>query len=264
MAEELQDPMAQYQEPVAETSESDVGGLPTAKEESAVAMENFQFTDEQVEKYFKNGKLQGRFDNIEGVLNTLKSVEDKYANVMREQKAPAAPTVDINEVAKPLIDKFIENGMNLTPEIEAEAVEKGIDIRDVKLAAIDIREQVAKSHAIVGGADEYNAMLAWGRDNLDDTKKMEFDKGLKSGMGEYAIKGLYADYKASLNDTSTPSPRISGDTNNTPTHGGYNSQAEIMKDKAYLNTMQGRNDRAAQSAHQARLARTSDSVVFGR
>lgn len=264
MAEELQDPMAQYQEPVADTVvEDDAGGLPSVKEESAIAMENFQFTEEQVAKYFKNGKLQGRFDNIEGVLNTLKSVEDKYANVVREQKS-ATQTVDINAVAEPLIAQFIENGMELTPEIISEAESKGIDIRDVKLAAIDIREQVAKAHAIVGGADEYNAMLEWGRTNLDDAKKAEFDKGLKSGMGEYAIKGLYADYKASLSETSTPTQRISGDTNNAPSTGGYTSQAEIMRDKAYLNTMAGRNDSAAQKAHQARLARTPDNVIFGR
>jgi hypothetical protein len=264
MAEELQDPMAQYQEPVAETVvKDDAGGLPSVKEESAIALENFQFTEEQVAKYFKNGKLQGRFDNIEGVLNTLKSVEDKYANAVREQKS-SATKVDMNEVAQPLIEKFMADNMELTPELIAEAESKGIDIRDVKLAAIDIREQVAKSHAIVGGADEYNAMLEWGRTNLDDTKKAEFDKGLKSGMGEYAIKGLYAEYKASLSDSSTPTQRISGDTNNAPSTGGYTSQLEIMKDKAYLNTMQGRNDRAAQAAHQARLARTPDHVVFGR
>jgi hypothetical protein len=97
MAEELQDPMAQYQEPVAEAVvEDDAGGLPSVKEESAIALENFQFTEEQVAKYFKNGKLQGRFDNIEGVLNTLKSVEDKYANAVREQKS-SATKVDMNE-----------------------------------------------------------------------------------------------------------------------------------------------------------------------
>jgi hypothetical protein len=107
-------------------------------------------------------------------------------------------------------------------------------------------------------------MLEWGRTNLDEAKKVEFDKGLKSGMGEYAIKGLYADYKASLSESSVPTQRISGDTNNAPSTGGYASQAEIMKDKAYLNTMSGRNDRAAQAAHQARLARTSDQVIFGR
>jgi len=28
--------------------------------------------------------------------------------------------------------------------------------------------------------------------------------------------------------------------------------------------MQGRNDRAAQTAHQSRLARTSDGVIYGR
>jgi len=264
MAEELQDPMAQYQEPVVdEVSEDSAGGLPSIKDESAIQMENFNFTDEQVAKHFKNGKLQGRFDNIEGVLNTLKSVEDKYANVMREQKSPTT-TVDMSAVAEPLIAQFIDNGMELTPELLAEAESKGVDIRDIKLAAIDIREQVAKSHAIVGGADEYNAMIEWGRTNLDESKKTEFDKGLKSGMGEYAIKGLYADYKASLSESSTPTQRISGDTNNTPSTGGYNSQAEIMKDKAYLNTMQGRNDRAAQTAHQARLARTSDGVIYGR
>lgn len=266
MAEELLDPMAQYQEPEV-IPEGDTGGLPSVQEENAVALENFQFTDEQVAKYFKNGKLQGRFDNIEGVLNTLKSVEDKYSNLVREQKAQAnaEPTIPAEEVVAPLIDKFIANGMELTDEILAEAQEKGLDVRDVKLTAIEIKEQVAKAHAVVGGAEEYNAMIEWGKTNLTDAQKSEFDKGLKTSMSAYAIKGLYADYKAATSGNQEQSfNRLSGETANAPSTGGYNSQAEIMKDRAYLNTPAGQRDKGAQMAHKAKLDRTPEYILYGR
>lgn len=256
----------------------DGGNLPSSVEESQLNLEGFTVNDEIMSKYFKNGKLMGRFDKLEDFIAANKSVEDKYSSLMRDikngkyqevhQDTNTQTKVDeatLYEVATPLAQKFVEGGMELTDDIIAEATAKGLDIRDVKLAAIELKEQVQKAYSLVGGQEEYNAMLSWAKDSLNDSQKKAFDTDLKKGMGEWAIKGLYSEYsKAKSSDGSAQEQRIMGDSNAPVSQRGYASQAEMMKDRAYLNSPKGRNDTAAWSLHQARLAKTSDAIVYGR
>lgn len=252
----------------------DGGGLPSAVEEQEASLEGFKITDELQQKYFKNGKFFGRFDNLEGMANALKSVEDKYANVMRKINSQPEPTqateqsepVDVATTVKPLMDEFVSNGMELTDELLQKAVEQGFDVRDVKLAAIEMKEKVSHAYSLVGGKDEYEAMLAWGNANLSEKQKIAFDKDLASNAGEWAIKGLYAEYKSKSQSQSTQEQpqRIMGDGSTSAGIRPYATQQEILRDKAYLNSPKGKSDLKALETYNKRMAKTPDSVVFGR
>lgn len=253
--------------------ELDAGKLPSALEENTANLGKFSLDDEFVAKNFKNGKLYGRFDSLEAVLNTLQSVETKYSNVMRDiksgeptqqQSEPVVAEVPIFEVAKPVIDKFIANDFSyegLDAEINELAQQTGKSHAEIKLAALEIKEQITKAYSVVGGREEYNAMLDWAKSTMDDSKKADFDKSLNTGLGEFAIKGLYAEYKASNGIASQPQ-RIQGDSSGNVGLRGYGSLQEIAKDKAYLESRQGRSDTAAQQMYQRRMNLTPDAVIF--
>ena len=261
--------------PAVENTELDVvdegsGGLPSGKE-SGLDATNWELNEERTTKYVKNGKFFGRFDNIDGMAEALKSVEDKYANMVRDSKngvkdteTQATKDAAIYEIAQPLVQKFMEGGMELTPEIEKMALDKGLDIRDVKLAAIDLKEQITSAHNVVGGREEYESMIEWGKNTLPEKQRIAFDKGLSSGMSEWAIRGLHAEYKAQQSNDGQVPDRVRGDSSSNSSARGYEDRNEMLRDRAYINSPKGRNDIQAQKAHKARLDRTSDSVVYGR
>lgn len=266
-------------QPTTEVAEEiDGGNLPSARKDEENVLKGFEVTDEIKEKYFKNGKLFGRFENLEGMATALKSVEDKYANVMREVKSkpegetqpeqtkPVADTNDVLVKARPLIDEYIQSGMELTDDIIAKAQAEGYDIRDIRLAAIDIKDKLNYAYNLVGGESEYKAMLEWGKANLDEKQQKAFDKDLATNAGEWAIKGLYAEYKSKIGSNEQPSTeqRIMGDAQGAVGIRPYASQAEILKDKAYINSPKGKNDLKALELYNKRMSKTPDSVVFGR
>lgn len=253
----------------------DTGNLPSAQDELNSSLEKFQLTDEIVQKHFKNGKLNGRFDSLEAVLNTLHAVETKYSNVMRDIKSgePQGETapqsqepVNVLEVAQPAIGKFIENDFSfdgLDGDIAEIAKQSGISVAEVKLAALEMKEQVSKAYEIVGGKDEYRAMIEWGKTALPEAKRADFDKALQSGMGEYAIKGLYQDFKAS-NPNPQSYQRLEGDSGANVGVRPYGSFQELAKDREYIQSPRGRNDKGAKEAHARRLSITPENVIYGR
>lgn len=250
----------------------DAGNLPSAREEMGDTLAKFQINDEFAAKNFKNGKLYGRFDSLEAVLNTLHSVETKYSNVMRDIKTPTdtattQPEVNLVEVVQPIVGKFADNGYNyegMDTEIAEIAQQTGKTPAEIKLAAIEIRDQVNKAYNIVGGKEEYNGMLNWAKDNLTDAEKQGFDNSLKTGMGELAIEGLHARYK-NANQGDAPTPRrIEGDNSGNVGIRPYATFAELSKDRIYLQTHAGQRDTAAKALHAKRMALTPDSTIYGR
>lgn len=249
-------------------------GLPS--ENQPLDTSGFEINDELKSK-FKDGKLNGRFSNIQEVLDKLKETEDKYANTMRdvkqteqqqtEEQIAEQRKVELQavqtETINSLLPEFMSNGMQLTPEMEAKAVEVGIDIRDLKLGALEVKEKVTQAHSVVGGTEEYTAMLEWGKQTMTEAQKKAFDLNVTdSNLAEYAIKGLYADYKSAINAGHQPN-RIEGQPVSA-TIKPYADRKELYKDREYLESAKGRRDTAAQKAYRARLNATPDSVIFGR
>lgn len=253
------------------------GNLPSVADEENSVLKGFEITDEIKAKYLRNGKMLGRFDNAEAVFQTLESVENKYSSLMRDikngkyqevtadtQVADNTATVQAEEL-NPLVQKYVQQGFELTDDILQEAQAKGLDLRDVKLAAIEIKEKVTKAHSLVGGADEYNAMLAWAGENLSDAEKKAFDADLVSGAGEWAIKGLYNEYKArskGQTEQYANNTRMQGESSSQGAIRPYSTLQEAMRDREYVMN-QGRHDRAAKALYEKRMSMTPDSVIFG-
>ncbi len=249
----------------------DPGGLPSGQTDPA----NFQLSDEFLAENVKDGRLMGRYNDIPSMMKGFQELEAKHANFVRDAKTiegdagkaaqEAADLAQSNQLKSDtitsMIPDFLAANMNLTPEMEAKAVEAGIDIRDLKLGAIEMRDRIGAAHSVVGGKQEYENMIAWGRENMDESQRAAFDKDVTSGMGEYAIKGLYSDFK---NAGGVAPARITGSNAGTASMKGYATQGEMLQDRQYLSTRQGSQDKAARALHNKRMDLTSDAVIYNR
>lgn len=248
-------------------------GLPSDKA-SAVTL-NFELTDTVKEKYVTtDGKLLGKYDNLEQLAEAHKHLQDKHAQYVddvKKQTSEITSEVETDvqnakkmETIKTLIPKFLEANLELTPEIEEALTQDGLDIRDIKLGAIELRDKIRSAHETVGGKENYESMMAWASTALSDTEKSAFDQDVMSVNSRFAIKGLYNEFQEANKDGEQPeSGRIVG---NSTVKGvrPYESQTEILVDKRYLNTAAGKRDAAAKAKYTARLAITPEEVWKGR
>ena len=222
---------------------ADPSTLPSQNQE--VDYSAFELSDETKSK-MKDGKLLGRFGSVDEVLVKLKEAEDfraQHGNNQQNQQAQTsaeqAALVAKQTVGGEIEQAFIANGMILTDEMVKKGTDAGIDARDIKLRSIDIRDSANSAHAIVGGKENYDAMIGWARENMDKEQVAAFNSSLGTNMSSYAIKGLHGDYQKALADGVT-TPRISGQ----PVNQGitaYGSRRELYadKDKAELAKKRG-------------------------
>jgi len=242
-------------------------GLPSDQPTSET-FDGFALTDDLKAK-FKDGKLNGRFGSVQEVLDKLKEAEDFKANTIRDLKEDGNQQHLQEQLAqtqeatiRELLPEFLQNGMVLTAEMETKATEAKIDIRDLKIGAMELREATQKAHSVVGGQENYNAMLAWGKENMTEPQKKAFDNDVTGNMSEYAIKGLYGEFQEAIR-SGKHNPRIQGQ----PTTSGikaYADRRELYKDKDYIESPAGGRDTAAQANYRARLRATPDAVIYGR
>ncbi len=226
----------------------------------------------------ENGKLFGRFDTPEQALDHFREQEVKHTNNMRdlkdeqkqhvqdEQSVQDAKQQETDRIQKlgELTPAFIENGMNMTPELKQAIMDGGLSEAEVELGAYKLRDSIDRAYSVVGGKEEYTAMLqSEVVQSMDDETKAEFDLAIKSmiggksTMGVLAIEGMYARYKAG-DSGEVVSNRVEGHTAPN-TVSGYKTQAEMLKDKRAAD-----KNPALRKAYSEKMGRTSDSVVYGR
>lgn len=249
------------------------GGLPSAQDNAPKL--NFEITDTVKEKFITaDGKLLGKYETLEQLADAHKNLQDKHAQYVEEVKNNeknintdiAAQQVEAKkiETMQSLLPDFLNNNMQLTPEMETVLTEAGLDIRDVKLGALELRDRIATAHEVVGGKENYEAMMGWATQALNDADKAAFDKDIMSAQSRFAIKGLFQEYQTAVEKgETTPQQRLNGDTT-VRTVQPYASRQELMRDKAYIDSNAGKRDIAAQNAYKARLAITPDAVWRGR
>lgn len=226
----------------------------------------------------KEPEYMKQFKSLDDFKNKYKELHNQYSNTVREYKEKEKSSKaeqesqaqvqqkmqEQQETIMSMLPQFIENGMKLTPEMEQMAKEKDIDIRDLKLGAIDLRERIEKAHSVVGGSDEYNAMIAWAKENTNEEQRNAFDKDVVSSMSEFAIRGMYSMYKEATKDGQNQvKDRIRGETASS-TIKPYGSQDEILAHRRYINSARGRADSDSIAKHKQRMAITPDAVIFGR
>lgn len=242
-------------------------GLPSDVQEQAEVIRDWDGLVAKDPEYMKQFKsledFKEKYKQLHGQYSkTVQEYKEKEKKSVAEQSQQAeiqAKQQEQQQVIMDLIPQYMQNGMELTPDMEAMLTEKGLDIRDVKLGAIELRERISQAHALVGGQQEYDAMITWGRENLSEKQKRTFDKDIQGGMSDFAIRGMYSMYQEAKKDGGD---RIRGESAPSGIK-PYASKAELFADKAYIESMRGRNDRSAIEKYNARKRITPDSVIFG-
>ena len=239
------------------------GGLPSANEGAELS----PWDRARKEGYLPEDFKEDPYELAKSYANAQKYVEEtnkekaRMGNEAKKQEQAQATQAEIMS----MVPDFVANGMELTDEMVAKATELGIDERDLKLGAFEYKENAQKAFSVVGGEEEYGAMMKFMDSHMSDEQKKAFNNDFGSSASEYAIKGLYAEYKSLAGgDGKAPKQRIEGRV-----EGGnsgakpYANQGEMLKDLNYLKT-KGRADKAARQLYEARKAITPDEVLFGK
>ena len=192
---------------------------------------------------------------------------NKYVQEVNAEKAKAGKQAEKQQAMEAtkeeilsMVPEFMANNMELTEEMETKANELGIDIRDLKLGAIELRDKINSAYNIVGGEAEYKQMMADMSEIMTDDQKRSFNEDLGGSASEWAIKGLHAEWKSR---NGSPAKRIEGRVGGGSGAKPHDSQAELLKDLTYLRT-RGKNDKAAWAQHEKRKSVTPDNVIYGR
>ena len=220
------------------------------------------------EESIVDGKIAGKWNSVDDI---IKSADEAAKAYQREKSAQhnasdqAAKQAEQQSTIMDMLPEYRENGYQVTPEMEAKLVEQGLDARDIKITAMELKGKLDTAHSVVGGAETYNQMIKDMGEIMTPEQKNQFDKDVQGGMSEYAIKGLHQEWMEKTGRRAAPD-RIRGDQPSS-THGTvkpYSTQAELLADARYLQSAQGRNDAGAQRKHMARRRVTPDSVIYGR
>ena len=256
---------AQGQEPILPSEQAEIQAQ---EQQQATELETLT---KGLEQYIKDGMIDGKFKTVEDMISSYRELEAKYANTRREmtqaekqqqseaQKLQEQQQLQMKqqEVLNDILPQFVENGMQLTDEILAKAQEVGIDEKDLKLGAYEVREQTQRAYSVVGGKENYQQMMSWAKENLTQEQKIDFDRSLTNpALGEFAIKGLWNEYKKA----GSQGYRVQGQ----PSAGGlkpYSSRREVYMDKDIAEKARQRGDIATWNRYKARLDITPNEVL---
>ena len=257
--------------PTNETPAADAqqtSGLPSdVQEQEAIGSQlDFSLTDAVKEKFItKDGKLLGKYDNLEQLAEAHKFLQDKHAMYVDDTKKAERDvatelekqqtTIKQQETINSLIPEFRANNMQLTPEMEQKLTETGLDIRDVKLGALELEKKVSHVHSLVGGKENWEATKEYLSTVISPEQLEAINQDLMGSNSDFTVMGMYNAYQQSLKD-GTPQQRISGDSTTVKSATGYESKAQLYADREYLSTPAGRNDTNAQKRYRQRLANT--------
>ena len=275
MSEAVTPPVVDGQPPIETPPAPEPSGLPSDNTQQDFS--GFDLTDAN-KALFKDGKLNGRFSNMDDVLLKLKEAEDFKAatiseqtkannGVQQQQEASTAQATVVQEI----LPTFLENGMVLTPEMEAkitadikDPTQKELAIYKFRDKAREIADRANKAYDAVGGKEKYGQMQVWAGENLSKEHQAVFTADV-NGSPEasiIAVEWLQDKYDKAIEE-GTVVPRLTGQPANVGLR-PYADRRELYKDKDYVESPAGRRDTAAQKMYKARLRMTPDAVIYGQ
>lgn len=213
--------------------------------------------------------LPDKFKDAAQMAEAYKELEQRQSG--KPVEAAAAVTTPVAPVVPPVVapvqgenvaDLLKTNGLDYQEFVNDFAVKGELSQASYdKLAAkgftkslVDThmagQKAVADAHATTvqsyaGGAEQYNAMVAWAATTMTDADKTAYNAAINSGntaSAKLAVEGLNARYAATNGNEPT---LISGATGLTTSGAGFRSQAEVtsaMKDPRYQKDAAYRKD----------------------
>jgi len=195
---------------------------------------------QQLEKaYIELQKKMGSSDEEQAEASTEETTEEVSESPIEitpavEAMTLAATEFDQNgELSAETLAKFndvsTEDLVSTYKDLYAKAKELGYEEPSSTAAPEELSDaQVNSIHNSIGGEDNYNRVLDWATDNLDDNTINSFDKTVDSGDAyqiQLAINGIKAQYDNANGYEGRmltgKAPQTSGDV--------YRSQAEVVK-----------------------------------
>ena len=236
-------------------------GLPTPEEAPKPDMFNGQ-SDEWKEANLKDGKLFGKFDNLDDMAKSYKKINDERANQGSEAKANEAKqtaTENRNQVSNAQLNEIAENGFNITEDNFKAFEDAGMSRMEAENMAFKMEKAANQAYGYVGGKDNYNTMMQWAEANLDATQIQAFahetigDNFSIKPSGEFAIRGLQAMMNGSTKQAE-PTQRISGSTPSRQQTAGFGSKTEYQTAMNHLR--RNPTDRSAQAEYESKMKLT--------
>lgn len=270
--ENIQEPQVEQTEQQVEQTNQQESTLPSDIDAQQQALESLDFslTDEVKEKYLtKDGKILGKYQNLEQLVEAHKYLQDKHAMFVddtKKQEKEISSEVEQEqlrlkqqETIQELLPQFMENGMQLTDDIKEKILETGIDERDLELNALKLKEKINHVYELVGGKENWEATKEYLSDKLTEEEYKKINTDLMGANSDYTVLGMYSAYKQAQEGIE-PNARLMGDTTET-TNRGYSSRRELFKDREYLRTPAGRKDQIAQRRYREKLSHTDLSKL---
>ena len=221
----------------------------------------------------KDGKFGGRWSSPQEMSDYIKSMEDKHSALNRDIADRAkADDADIEsmsneskaeqlkqETIESLIPEYIENGMVVTPEMQAKLVESGMTAEQIELGAYKLKAALDKNASYVGGKENYDIIMNYHKDTMSDEQKIAFNHSIQDPKNSEALMiGLQTMYEKASGDVDTAVPdRVRG--NPAPaTLQGYGNKADLLRDKKYADSRNASS--TDKERYRARLALTQDNI----
>lgn len=256
----------------------EVSNLPSEEGQNEINADAWKLPDEILKERIKDGKLDGRFSSAEELYKNFRELEAKNAELGRKYsnevkgktedvtkiQAQAELVQKQEEVKAELVPKILENSLQITDDVLAQAKEVGLDPIELENLALKAERVKNEAFSIVGGEQNYKSMLVWAQENLTETEIKAFDDGLNSPYRQRLIKSLWNDFQSSggqVEPNQEPSigNRFKGDS--TPAGlKGYETLIDLRKDLNYIES--GRATEYEVQRYKQRLALT-DPRLYG-
>lgn len=254
---------------IQEAARKAVGGTPALPPEPTKPEQKSDIPEGFPEKFIKDGKpdyaaLAKSYAELEKSKVGTKPAEtpkpdegEKKEGEQKPAEAVATDSVIPETDLKNYTDEFEKNG-----DLSEETVKAIVEKHKLPRALVDnyvaglkaqrgaaVAEFESKLVGTVGGRENYDAMAAWARENLDESERQAFDAVVTSGnegQAAFAIQGLYARFTAA--EGQAPSRTIHG-ASRGPSVAPFRSMQEAVaavkdpryaKDPAYRADVQAR------------------------
>ncbi|KQR67874.1 capsid assembly protein [Rhizobium sp. Leaf341] len=193
--------------------------------------------------------LPAKYKTVEEYVAYVSELEAKQGGTADDTAAPKGnePTAEERAAAEAATTKagldlntvsqeWADNG-SLTAETYTKLADAGYpkEMVDIYIEGLTNRANAVQSQAfeLVGGADSYGEMIDWAIQNLSDEDQAAFDSAVNSNnprQAMLAIKGLKADWEASLMEDLSYEPESPVSTKGAAPVNTYQSLDDYMED----------------------------------
>jgi len=219
------------------------GGLPSDAPEVKADMFN-GMSDEWKEANLKEGRLFGKFDDMESFANSYKKLNDEKAqngSVAKSEAENLSKEENRRQVEDSQLSEIANNGFNINEDNFKAFEDAGMSRAEAELSVLKMEKAANTAYAMVGGKEAYESLMTWAGDNLSETQIKAFasetvgDNFSIKTSGEFAIRGLQSMMKeAGATTQAQSSGRISGHTAPNKSNVGFGTKAEFNKAMQYL------------------------------